>query len=58
MSLLTAYITWVVIMFMEVYWLYIDLHTGGGYEKILYVVMIITLVVGITGLNLYKKNVK
>ena len=45
-------------MFIEVYWLYIDLHLGSSYKEIIYVVIITSIVVGITGLNLYSTNVK
>ncbi|WP_391209320.1 hypothetical protein [Psychrobacillus sp. L4] len=58
MSLLQVFIAWIFVLFIEVYWLYIELRTSGSFTELIYVVMIISLVVGITGLNLYNKRTK
>jgi hypothetical protein len=58
MNLLSVYIAWVFIMIIEVFWLMNDISAGGGNKETIYVIMIISLAVGITGLNLYNKNVK
>ncbi len=56
--MLAAFITWVFILIIEVFWLMIDASGGVGNKEEIYVILIITLVVGATGLNLYSKHLK
>jgi hypothetical protein len=58
MKLLSAFIAWVFIMFTEVIWLMIDSSGGARNKEEIYVVIVISLVVGATGLNLYSKHLK
>ncbi|OIJ07913.1 hypothetical protein BKP35_18165 [Anaerobacillus arseniciselenatis] len=58
MKLLSAFIAWVVIMFIEFIWLIIDSSAGARNKEEIYVVIVISLVVGATGLNLYNKHLK
>ncbi|GEL78522.1 hypothetical protein [Tenuibacillus multivorans] len=55
MKLLWAYLGWNFIMFIEVVWLMIDISAGARNKEEIYVIMVISLVVGATGLNLYSK---
>ena len=58
MSLLNGYITWVSLVFIEVFIIVSDFSSGGHLLEVLYAILIVTLVVGMTGLNLYSKMIK
>ncbi|WP_175384337.1 hypothetical protein [Bacillus sp. FJAT-27225] len=55
MKVLGAYLAWVLIMIIEIFWLLIDSESQGGNKETIYVIMVISLVVGNTGINLLKK---
>ncbi|MEK4485412.1 hypothetical protein MHH81_07365 [Psychrobacillus sp. FSL H8-0484] len=58
MKLLYLFIVWVLVLFIEVFWLYVDYTTEADYREIIYVVLFISIIVGITGLNLFKNTAK
>ncbi|TYS59515.1 hypothetical protein FZC76_22045 [Sutcliffiella horikoshii] len=57
MILFSAFIGWVLIMLIEVVWLMNDISGGARNIEVIYVTIVISLVVGATGLNLYSKHV-
>ncbi|KPB05432.1 hypothetical protein [Bacillus sp. CHD6a] len=57
MILFFAFIGWIFIMLIEVIWLINDISGGGRNIEVIYVTIIISLVVGATGLNLYSKQI-
>ncbi|MDC3418390.1 hypothetical protein [Aquibacillus salsiterrae] len=58
MRLLSAFVAWVIIMFIEVVWLVINISGGARNKEEIYVVIIISLVMGATGLNLYSNHLR
>jgi hypothetical protein len=58
LKLLLAFITWVIIMFLEFVWFMNDFSSGAHNKEPFYVVMVISLVIGATGLNIYSNNLK
>ncbi|WP_096156394.1 MULTISPECIES: hypothetical protein [Bacillus] len=58
MKLLPAFIGWVFILGIQVIWLMNDISAGAHNQEVIYVFIIITLVVGATGLNIYSKHLK
>jgi hypothetical protein len=57
MILFSAFIGWVLIMLIEVIWLMNDISGGARNIEVIYVIIVISLVVGATGLNLYSKHI-
>lgn len=58
MNLLIAFIIWVIIMFLEFMWFMNDYSSGAQNKIPFYVVMVISLVIGATGLNIYSNHLK
>ncbi|WP_456278814.1 hypothetical protein [Bacillus sp. AK128] len=56
MKLLGAFFAWVFILFIEIMWLLIE--SSDAKSEVIYVIIVITLVVGATGLNIFSKNSK
>lgn len=51
LKLLVAFIAWVIVLFLEFMWLLNDVSSGGRNKEVIYSLIIISLVVGVTGLN-------
>jgi hypothetical protein len=58
LNLLISFITWVVIMFLEFVWFLNDFSSGAQNKETFYVVMVISLVIGATGLNIHSSYLK
>ena len=56
--LLSVFLGWVFILVIEVFWLMEDISGGARNQEEIYVVIVISLVVGATGLNLYSKHLR
>jgi hypothetical protein len=58
MKLLLAFAVWVFMMFVEIIWMLNNASGGSTIKEKIYVIMVISLVVGVTGLNLYSRHYK